>query len=27
MPKYLSLQRSLPGGEGARPSHAEMQAM
>jgi len=27
MPKYLCLQRSLPGGDGARPSPAEMQAM
>lgn len=27
MPKYLCLQRSLPGGEGDKPSPAEMQSM
>jgi hypothetical protein len=27
MPKYLCLQRALPGGEGEKPSPAEMQAM
>jgi hypothetical protein len=27
MPKYLCLQRTLPGGDGGRPSPAEMQAM
>ncbi|AUX48469.1 hypothetical protein SOCE26_100070 [Sorangium cellulosum] len=27
MPKYLCLQRSLPGGDGERPSPAQMQAM
>jgi len=27
MPKYLCLQRSLPGGEGEKPSPAQMQAM
>ena len=27
MPKYLCLQRALPGGDGEKPSPAEMQAM
>ena len=27
MPKYLCLQRCLPGGEGGKPSPAQMQAM
>jgi len=27
MPKYLCLQRALPGGDGAKPSPAQMQAM
>jgi len=27
MPKYLCLQRSLPGGQGEKPSPAQMQAM
>jgi hypothetical protein len=27
MPKYLCLQRSLPGGDGGKPSPAQMQAM
>lgn len=27
MPKYLCLQRNLPGGDGERPSPAQMQAM
>jgi hypothetical protein len=27
MPRYLCLQRSLPGGDGEKPSPAEMQAM
>lgn len=27
MPKYLCLQRALPGGEGEKPSPAQMQAM